>query len=210
MTFREYMQQEDPIRRYVEYKAHQLGVTYEESARRSLARVYNTVTSGGQPMALLTAFRGEKPLPLNRLANKELESEMRSLGWGFIPVMGGFVEKVRDAQGKETGERKKIDGEESYLAVASRPEGFRDTVLNLLHKYAQEAAVVKYPTSPDAFLLDDKGSETSLGKWSNNKMADYYTRMRKGPAGRQFNFEAAGDASRTTMLAVDKFFEGRK
>jgi hypothetical protein len=209
-TFQQFVK-EDSVRRYVEYKAHEWGVLYSEAARRSLGRVYDHITKNTDvPIAILTAFRGEKSLAANRSTNKALEADFRRLGWGFIPVVGGFVEKVRDAEGKETGETKKIDGEESYFVTGDSINGFRVRVLNLIHKYAQEAAVVKYPGNPDAYLLSDAGGETSLGKWSNNKMAEYFTRMRKGPAGRQFNFEAAGDSSRTTMMAVDKFFESKE
>jgi hypothetical protein len=210
-TFQEYVQ-DDRIRRYVEYKADEWGVPYVEAARRSLGRMYAAIASNPRsPIAILTAFRGERPLMANRAMNRELEGDLRRLGWGYVPVMGGFVEKVRDAEGKETGEAKKIDSEESYVVTGpmDNPERFRSDLGGLLHKYGQEAAVMKLPGDENAYLLNANGTIMSIGKWSNNKMADYFTRMVKGPPGRQWNFEAAGDDSRTTRMLVDKFFEAR-
>jgi hypothetical protein len=206
-TFYQFLK-DDEVRRYVEFKANEDKIPFSEAARRSLSRIYDLVNQTHQPVALLTAFRGERNLSANRVANRALETDLRQLGWGFIPVIGGFVEKVRDTEGQETGETKKIDGEESYFVTGKDATSFRPSVLELVRKYAQEAAVVKYPSDPNAYLLTAAGNETSLGQWSNNKMADYFTRMTKGPPGRQFNFEAAGDSSRTTRMAVDKFFEG--
>ena len=205
MNFQDFVK-EDRIRRYVEYKAEQDKVPFNEAARRSLARVFDLITNyPDSPFVILTAFRGEKTLVANRAANRLMENDLRELGWGYIPVLGGYVEKVRDEDGNETGETKKIDSEESYFCVGNGD--IKKDVLNLLAKYQQEAAIIRPAGSPDAILISANGSETVVGKFTPNQLADYFTKMRKGPPGRQFSFEAAGDSSRTTQMAVDKFFE---
>jgi len=195
----------DRIRRYVEYKAQQDSVTYSEAASRSLSRMWHVFSQmEGKMVAILTAFRGERTLSQNRIKNQGLESDLRSFGWGYTPVLGGFEEKVRSDNGDETGETRKVDSEESYVVIADFSHDVTANIVSLLKKYGQEAAIIKYPGEEIAKLVDSNGIESNLGRWTPDQMAQYYTKMRKGPANRQFAFEAAGDSSRTTQMAVDK------
>ena len=84
-------------------------------------------------------------------------------------------------------------------------------VISLLGKYQQEAALVKYAGSDTASLLYPNGQTVEVGRWQGDPklMATYYTRMRKGPADRQFAFEAAGDDSNMTRMAVDLYFRSK-
>ena len=124
---------DNEILQYVEYVADRDACSLQEAARRSMARAYKLVTSSDHPMAIMTAFRGERPININRVLNKELEQDLRSNGWGFIPVLGGTNERVKDPEtGKETGEVKKIDGEESYFIIGKNKETFKKDVLDLV------------------------------------------------------------------------------
>ena len=225
MKFNEFIDgRDDPIRRYVTWLADRYDETLEEAARRSLGRVMKLVKEAVDPQALITAFRGERTLFENRRKNKELEADIRGNHWGFIPVLGGYIEKVKDDEGEETGESRQIEDEESFFVVG-KGEGpeFRNKVLELVVKYDQESAAIKCPGDNRGFLLEANGNEFPLGVWSQNKMAQYYTKMKMGAKDRQFAFEqesdgsesdgpqfeffAAGDSSRSTRMAVDRFVE---
>lgn len=208
-TFHDYADDKDEqgeIFPYVAYKASQEGVPLAEAARRSLARLFDLMQANQPaPIAIFTAFRGENTIQKNRSLNRDLEGDLRKLGWGYVPVFGGFTEKIRDESGKETGKTKKVDSEESYFVFGGGEKNkFLTSVQLLLAKYRQEGAVVKLPDEPQAYLLAASGERTPLGNWSLNQAAEYYTRMRKGPPGRQFTFECAGDSSRTTRMVVER------
>ena len=84
-------------------------------------------------------------------------------------------------------------------------------VISLLGKYQQEAALVKYAGSDTASLLYPNGQSVEVGRWQGDPklMATHYTRMRKGPSARQFAFEAAGDNSNMTRMAVELYFRSK-
>lgn len=195
------------VRRYIGYTANRDGVSIEEAAVRSLARIYKLIMDSNKPLAIMTAFRGERDLFANRLANKTLEDAIRAFGWGYTPVVGTYEETIRDTEGNETGEKRKVE-EESYFIVGSDdPKQFTERLQELCNKFEQESVIVKYPNDENAYLLYSNGSAEPLGVWSQNRLSQYYTRMKKGPADRRFTFEAAGDSSRMTLLAVDKYWE---
>lgn len=198
------VESEDHIGRYTQMKAHQWGVTLAEAAERSMSRLYGQIQVS-ERVVIVTAFQHKQSLRQNRGLNVSLASDIRQLGWGYTPVMGGFVEKNKD--GKDVHVR-----EESFFVNAdSSPKQVSTAVLKMLETYQQQAALVKLSEQPDAMLLWANGSTTSVGQWhaDSQQMAQYYTRMRNGPPGRQFTFEAAGDDSGMTRLGVDLFFKNR-
>jgi hypothetical protein len=67
-------------------------VSLEEAARRSLGRVFGQVSGSPNTLVIITAFRGENTLAINRGRNARLSGDLRGYGWGFTPVLGGFVE----------------------------------------------------------------------------------------------------------------------
>lgn len=204
--FSEYVHgQDDRVRRYVCYLAHKHKETIEEAAVRSMGRVWKLMQDGVNH-AIITAFRGERDLRTNRNLNISLEANIREFGWGYIPVLGGYGENVRDESGEPTGEWRDVDEESYFVSSTDSKKEFRNRILSLLNddRYAQESAIVKYEDDPIAVLLYADGHEGILGKWSPGSLSKYYTKMKKGPPGRKFAFEACGDVSRSTLMAVDQ------
>ena len=206
MKFRNYAEnRENHIERYVAYLANKNNETLEEAARRSLARIWQQM-SDGLNHAIMTAFRGENTLSQNRNRNMSLMADMRDLGWGFTLVAGGFREKVQDAEGNPTGEERDVDEESFFITGGDDVETFKKQLLSLARKYNQDAVIVKYHDDPVAHMLDDDGTSEPLGQWKKDDLAQYYTKMLKGPENRKFTFEAAGDMSRSTLMAIDAMF----
>lgn len=191
--------------RYLEYCAHRDSVSLDEAAVRSLSRAYQHFNNSQSPLAIITAFRSERGLPENRSRNQSLTADLRALGWGFTPVLGGFVEQVRDVNGKETGEKRKVTEESFFVGGTGDAKTFENKVIELLKKYEQESAVIKPPSDLMAYLVGVDGSRIALGPWSVHKLSDFYTQMRKGPSNRAFAFEAAADLTISTRRAVDMF-----
>ena len=205
MSFKEFLEESD-ILRYIQYKAKESNVSLDEAARQSLSRLFSQFQNAETPIIILTAFRSERTLIANRNLNRQLANDLRALGWGYTPVLGGYLETIAD----ESGQPKQVRvHEESFLVNAVYSKDLINKVTALLKKYEQEAALLKSPNNEEAFLLFANGQTSSVGKWKADpqQMATYYTRMKNGPEGRQFTFEAAGDDSRTTKMAVDFFLK---
>ncbi len=210
MRFTDYLQQDsDRFARYLEYKAHQEGVGLEEAASRSLGRLFGQVGSSPNTLVIMTAFRCENTLAINRGKNAQLSGDLRGFGWGFTPVLGGFVETVPGQGGQLQQQR--VHEESFFVNASGDARQVTARVISLLKKYQQEAALVKYSGEEVASLLFPNGQASEVGRWQGDPklMATYYTRMRKGQGNRQFTFEAAGDDSISTRMAVDAYFRSK-
>lgn len=208
-SFQEFAEEREPFEteQYIRFKAHQEGVDYSEAASRSLSRLVTQLDSARNTIVVLTAFRSENPKAINRQLNSQLANDLRGLGWGYTPVLGGFVEEVVDEKGQPIKQR--VHEESFFVNAPGTTQEVVAKVVGLLTKYRQEAALVKPTESQEGFLLFPNGSLESVGRWKNDpqQMAIFYTRLRKGSQGRQFTFEAAGDASIITRQAVAAFLK---
>jgi hypothetical protein len=208
MLFQDYLtkRQESDIVRYVEYMAAQQGISLDEAASRSLGRLFHQVEQSNNPLVIITAFRSERTLIANRSLNRLLAADIRSLGWGYTPVLGGFLEKTQDAQGQQQEVR--VHEESIFVNAAGNNQEVVRSVVGLLNKYQQEAALLKLPGNDQTLMLAANGDLSPVGVWNADPqlMATYYTRMRKGPSNRQFTFEATGDDSMMTRWAVDTHY----
>jgi hypothetical protein len=207
INFDEYVSAQDShVWRYIKYRAAMEKVSLIEASRSSLAHMYDIANRIDTNLAIITAFRHEnidsnRSQSSNRVLNQKLLADIRGLGYGSIPVAGGFKEDVLDDVGKPTGEKVRVE-EDSFLINAGIRPTFREDILSLVQKYNQDAAIVKYAGDDLAKLLQKDGSELVMGKWNHSKLAMYYTRMVKGPSNREFTFEAAGDLSVMTQTAI--------
>jgi len=220
-------------RLYVEYLSAKENISLQEAARRSLARLWNIFQDIRRNAAIITAFRGDIDVPdfadraqrflaANRARNRQLMNDVRKLGYGFSPVIGGFIEKDQD-----TGKRIRAVEEEALVVsgpivestfqdapveapAVAEAEHFKADMLTLVRRYNQESALLKVSGSSGVFLLNSSGSTHNMGKWQLNKAAEFYTVLRAG--GQRLKkwewlWEAAGDETRSVRMAVRAFFE---
>ncbi len=197
------------ITRYVAYLANRDQVSYSEAAVKSLSRIYTLVQDVSIDIAIMTAFRSERKFHENMAKNWHLQGDIRSQGWGSVPVMGFFVEKVRDENDQETGEKRDVNEHSYFIVSKERPKEFISKIKLLVNKYEQESAIVRLAGDENAYLLHSTGELESQGVWKTGSISEYYTKMRKGPPDRKFRFEAAGDKSLSTMMVVDNFWNKR-
>lgn len=207
------------------YTAETEGIALAEAARRSLSRVFRIFTDPARNAAILTAFRGEYSFDENIARNRKLMADLRTAGYGFVPVLGGFVETTDDGDKREVDEESLvISGPVSVETAENLQElrdpipsatamsigGFQRTMLMLCRKYDQDGVLLKLSGSTDVVLLEKSGSSMTLGPWRLNDAAKYYTKMRFGAqAGRkmEFTFECAGDGNAMTRRVVETYFK---
>jgi hypothetical protein len=155
------------------------------AARRSFAHSLSKFQPQlTKPVAILTAFRAERSLGDNRAANAVLANGLQRLSLGFYPVIG---------MGQE--EKKRLFGlirwivpssEESYVVQprGEMPEQeFQATIQSLLQKYQQYGAIVKLPSSTQAFVLQPNGTRDYQGSKEGARTAkdSFYSQLKSGP-----------------------------
>jgi hypothetical protein len=190
--------------KFHEYLAKRDGISLKEAARRSLARSWELAQTG-KVMALITAFIQGSAYKQNIARNSMLASNIREAKFGYTPLYSYWLYEETDP--KTSVVTKKKVQEDSFLVSAPvliPNKEFRTIVLSWIQKYHQEAAVIKYADTDIANLLMANGTESQLGHWSVNRLAEIYSQMKHGvntPA-RSFVFEAADDHSWSTKLAI--------
>lgn len=208
-------------RLYVEYIAETEGCSLEEAARRSLSRIFRLFTEEDRNAAIITAFRGEYSLAENRVRNRKLMSDLRTLGYGFTPVIGGWIEHAAGGDDRKVEEESLVVSAPLTERVAVKvadpvkaadAEEFQSHMLAMVRKYDQDGVLLKLVGDDTAHILNKDGSSFSLGPWRLNNAAQYYTILKKGgQRGRrmEFAFECAGNETLSTRQAVQAFFEGK-
>jgi hypothetical protein len=164
----------------------QRGTFHAMAARRSFNRSIEKfeLLVVDRIVAIITAIRGEVPLVDNRKANAQLEDDLKELNLGFYPVKGAGQEERRWLFGLL---RYVVPSSEESLVVQPRGElmeaAFVSVIQRLLHKYGQFVAMMKLPSSPQAFLLHADGSRENKGSGAGptTPQDDYYTQLRGGP-----------------------------
>jgi hypothetical protein len=140
-------------------------------------------------IGILTAFRGEFDIKQNSSRNKELQSAIRSNGFGFIPVAGHYIENKGSSD-----ERDVI--EDSFIVISNKDDSdkLKKFLIKMGVKYNQDSILYKPAESPDAFLIGTAsgrypgmGVETNAGKFHPSRMGKFYSQLRNG---KTFVFES--------------------
>ena len=140
-------------------------------------------------MGMITAYRGQYSIQQNQKRNSQLMSDIRSAGFGYVPVTGYYVENPG------TPEEQKVV-ENSFLVISSANDAGR--LKFFLHKsgvkYDQDSVLYKDASESEAILIGTAPGrwpglnvEVKIGKWKPNSIGAYYTKM-KGH--RTFTFES--------------------
>lgn len=157
-----------------------------ERMAASLSRLWQHATQEEYPIGILTAFRGKYSRVQNLRRNQNLAEDLKSLGYGFIPIQGHYIE------GHGTEHAKDVN-EESFFVVGkdSDSEAFKNNLLSLGEKYSQDSILYKAGDSKQAVLvgtldvneegkqvLPGKGQEVSLGEFHPQKIDMFYSKWK--------------------------------
>ena len=172
--------------RYKEYTK----LLNESGASRSLSRVWQH-TQGMSNVGMITAFRGEYSEKQNKLRNKKLANEIKTNKFGYIHVIGNFIEDYG------TDDARKV--EEASFFITSNPndgERLKNFLIKMGKKFNQDSIFYKPHDSKDSFLIGTSsgkfpgmGKEIKIGSFHPSKMGEFYTKM-KGHKDKVFTFES--------------------
>ena len=152
------------------------------AARRSFARsVGKFQRQTTKPVAILTAFRGERSLSDNRAANAQLANDLQQLNLGFYPVNGMGQEDHQTLFGLV--QWVVPSSEESFVVqprVRCRSKRLRRRYGISCIITGSSCAMMKLPSSLQAFLLkadgDPEGKGSEVGARTSND--PYYSQLK--------------------------------
>nr|DAQ48139.1 MAG TPA: hypothetical protein [Bacteriophage sp.] len=151
----------------------------------SLGRLYQHI--GKDCCLFITAFRSENDLATNKKDNKALCKELRSMGFGYNKIKGGYVESV-------DGKNVEVE-EESVVAYCSASEG--EMLLKLGKKLGEkflQDSIMFVDASGRAKLYATRTDSTvanilDLGRFTTKTVDAYYTKIGK----KKFSFAVSED-----------------
>jgi hypothetical protein len=156
----------------------------------SLNRAYQHVVEKKVPSwGMMTAYRYANTPKENEQKNKELEKDLRSLGYGFFKVEGHWQECQDSTLNYVDCPKDKLqDSIEESLFV---PGITKEHSAKLCKKYEQDAVIYGgKDTDGDAHLLFKNGGEENIGEFQPGKVAQAYSKLK---GGKSFVFQARKD-----------------
>ena len=164
----------------------------------SLGRIYQHVVSNPKMKnwGVVTASRGELTPAENKQRNKELENDLRKLGYGFVHVDGMWQEcRKPDTEYKDCPDDMKVPTEEKSLFI---PNISQEHIQALGKKYQQDSVLFaddKAKANGEATFIDSKSGESfNIGKFSPGKIAQGYSKMK---GGKVFTFEPQAEPKKS-------------
>lgn len=156
----------------------------------SLGRIYKHVVSNPKMKnwGVVTASRGELTAAENKKRNKDLEADLRKMGYGFVHVDGMWQEcRKPDTEYKDCPDDMKVPTQEKSLFI---PNISKDDVQSLGKKYEQDSVLFadeETKAKGEATFIDSKSGESfNIGKFSPGKIAQGYSKLKGGQV---FTFE---------------------
>jgi hypothetical protein len=164
----------------------------------SLGRIYQHVVSNPKMKnwGVVTASRGELTPAENKQRNKELENDLRKMGYGFVHVDGMWQEcRKPDTEYKDCPDDMKVPTEEKSLFI---PNISQQHIQALGKKYQQDSVLFadeKTKANGEATFIDSKSGEAfNIGKFAPGKIAQGYSKMK---GGKVFTFEPEAEPKKS-------------
>ena len=144
----------------------------------SLTRAYqHVVEKKSESWGMITAFRYANNRKQNEKANKQLESDLRSKGYGYFKVEGHWQEcQDKNVAYSDCPKDKLQDSTETSLFV---PNIKKDEMEQLCKKYEQDA-VIYGDKDNDAHLIYKDGKTENIGKFQPGKVSQAYSKVKGG------------------------------
>lgn len=153
-----------------------------ELDEESMGRIYQHIVSNPKTKswAVITASRGENTPAENARKNKELETDLRKMGLGFVHADGMWREcKNRSIEYKDCPEELRVPSPEKVLFIPNIP---KDKAVALGKKYEQDSVLFadeETKAKGEATFIDSKSGESfNIGKFTPGKIAQGYTKMK--------------------------------
>jgi hypothetical protein len=144
----------------------------------SLSRAYqHVVEKKSESWGMVTAYRYANSKKENLAANKQLEQDIRKMGYGFFKVEGHWQEcQDPNINYTDCPKDKLRDSTEESLFV---PNIKKEEMEKLCKKYEQDA-VIYGDKDNDAHLIYKNGQSENIGKFQPGKVSQAYSKIKGG------------------------------
>jgi hypothetical protein len=151
----------------------------------SLGRAYQHVVDKKSPSwGIVTAHRVMYSKKENEARNKQLEKDVRGMGYGFFKMEGHWQEcQDKNVDYKDCPKDQLKDAIETPLFIPGIKE---DEIKALCKKYDQDSIVYGDTKTDHARLIYKNGAEDDIGTFHPGKIAQAYSKLK---GGRTFTFE---------------------
>ena len=164
----------------------------------SMGRIHQHIVSNPKVKnwGVVTASRGELTPAENKQRNKELENDLRKMGYGYVHVDGMWQEcRKPNTEYKDCPDDMKVPTEEKSLFI---PNISKEHIQALGKKYQQDSVLFadeETKAKGEANFIDSKSGESfNIGKFAPGKVAQGYSKM-KGD--KVFTFLQPGEKGET-------------
>lgn len=155
----------------------------------SLSRIWSYFSDTTVPAGIISASRSEyRQTTTNEARTMALARDVRAAGFGYVFADGHWIEK--DVHGAE------VHVEETSLIISGSPNDngkMKGCLRTWRDAYQQESVLFKPEGTTHVFALNHDGTETDIGVFHADRVADMMTKLR-GRGGRTFVFESAFNA----------------
>lgn len=139
---------------------------------------------------MISACRGENSEEENAKKTDALANDLKSMGYGYIRILGGYIEN------KGTEDEKEVT-EESFFVPKPKNEDnqeFFDNAIALCKKYGQDSVLISLPDFVEFGYYDKNGDfDFSPGNTfiaNDKQIGQYFSQLVKGSrAGKKFAFD---------------------
>ena len=155
----------------------------------TLNRILHKKHFTGNGLCMVSASRGERTVEENNAKTEELKNDLSSLGYGYIPMYGGFKEKRDDGSVEQVFEKSFMVFPYNRKGEEIDFEQLKDDMLALGKKYEQESILVKAPDAAPVYLncttgdVDMEFSKDDANIKVNDMAQDYFSSLKKLPKG---------------------------
>lgn len=151
----------------------------------SLGRAYQHVVDKKSPSwGIVTAHRAVYSKKENEARNKQLEQDVRKMGYGFFKMEGHWQEcQDPNIDYKDCPKDQLKDAKETPLFIPGIKE---HEIAALCKKYDQDSVVYGDTKSDNAKLIYKNGGTDDIGTFHPGKIAQAYSKLK---GGRTFTFE---------------------
>ena len=161
-----------------------LGTMFKES---NWSRITQHIDNG---CMMISACRGENSQETNDQKTDELAQDIRGLGYGYIRILGGYIEN------KGTEDEKEVTEESFFVPKPKDVEDqkFFDDAIDLCKKYGQDSVLISLPDFVDFGYYNKNGDfDFSPGNdfvANDKQIGQYFSQLIKGSrSGKKFAFD---------------------
>lgn len=145
----------------------------------SLGRAYQHVVDKKSPSwGIVTAYRSAYSKNKNEARNKQLEKDLRGMGYGFFKMEGHWQEcQDSNIAYKDCPKDQLKDATETSLFVPNIKE---HEIASLCKKYDQDSVIYGDTKKDHTKLIFRNGAEEDIGKFHPSKIAQAYSKFKGG------------------------------